>query len=534
MTRIGAYGCLVLSLALTAAACERETDRDQVVIGWLHDVGVLLPVVETGALDAEIDELLYLSLNSARWEDGGIEYAIDELALAEGWEFGPEGATLTYTLRDGAVWSDGHPIDTEDVVFTYELIGRPEISSPYVDFVEEIDSVVALDDRRVRFYFRRPYPGMLFDTGLGIVPAHIFEGVATDHATLTGHPWLARPESLVVSGPYRVAEWRQDERLVLAPNPRAFTGAPTLERVIFRVVPEATTRRIELQNGRLDVAHPVPLAAAAELAADPRFRIETMDDRFYDYIAWNSARFEPFSDPAVRRALSLAIDRASILAALEIQEFGIPAAGPYPPIFSDVYDPDLEPDPYLPDSARAILTRLGWRDRDADGVLERDGQPFRFTLITQAANERRTGAAEIIQAGYAEIGIRMEIRALEFGALLDQVFQARDYQATLLGWQVALEPDYLIGHFWPPDHPSNITGFASAALDSVITRAQAAPTHEAAAPYWRAAARVIAHERPYAFLWFLDDPVVVNERIENTRIDTYGIYQNLHRWRIER
>jgi len=233
-----------------------------------------------------------------------------------------------------------------------------------------------------------------------------------------------------------------------------------------------------------------------------------------------------------RDALHNVIDRMEILAGLGIDPYARPAGGPYPPIFGDVVDPTVTPDPYLPDSALAMLTARGWSDSDGDGVLDRDGRAFRFTLLTQAGNQRRESAAEIIQARYAGIGVDMQIRLVDFNTLLGLMFEERDFEAVLMGWQVALEPDYLVGFFWPPDHPFNITGHASPDLDEIIPLAESASTARDAAPYWRAAAKIIANDRPYAFLWFFDDAVAVNQRIQNTRIDTYGLYQNLYQWRV--
>ena len=215
-----------------------------------------------------------------------------------------------------------------------------------------------------------------------------------------------------------------------------------------------------------------------------------------------------------------------------MEGFARPAAGPYPQVFGDVVDPTLAPDPYLPDSARALLAAKGWSDSDGDGVLDREGDSFRFTLLTQAGNQRRESAAEIIQASYAEIGIAMQIRLVDFNTLLGLMFEEREFQAVLMGWQVALEPDYLVGFFWPPDHPFNITGYASAELDGVISAAESAATAQDAAPHWRDAARIIARDRPYAFLWFFDDALAVNQRVTDTRIDTYGFYQNLYQWKV--
>ncbi len=519
---------------LLFAGCEAPPADNTVTVGVRGDVGPLLPVLATSSLSEEINEQLYLGLNSSRWHEGAIDYRIDALSLAEGWQFGADSTTLTYTIRPEAVWSDGQPIRAADVVFTYELIRRPEIASPRIEFWETIDSVVALDDHRVRFHFSRQYPGMLLHTGVGIIPAHVFEAHATDQATLANHPSVVQPGGqLVVSGPYRVAELRPGDRLVLVPNERAFTGSPRLERVVFRSLPEETTRLVELKNGTIDLIYPAPLEAAVELQADRRFYIETVARRFYDYLAFNGDNYPPFADPEVRRALSYAIDRVGILEGLGYQAYAEPAGGPYPPIFRELAGPSPGYDPYLPDSARAILEMEGWTDRDGGGIRERGGDRFSFTLLTQAGQPRRVSAAQIIQAQFRQVGIEMEVQQVEFNALLDIMFEQRSFQAVLLGWQVGLEPDYLMGLFWPRDHPFNITGYTSAAVDSLVPLALSASNRREAAVRWRAIAQTIARDRPYAFLWFFDELAAANRRLQGVRIDTYGVFQNLHEWRLE-
>jgi peptide/nickel transport system substrate-binding protein len=400
-----------------------------------------------------------------------------------------------------------------------------------VEFWENLDSVVSIGDHQVSFYFARRYPGMLFHTGIGIIPEHVFEGHTADKATLASHPTLVDPGgALVTSGPFKVAEWRRGERLVLVPNPGAFTSHPNLERVVFRAIPDETTRLIELRSGGVDVIDPAPVSAAEELSADPQFRIETVTQRFYDYIGWNPAKYPAFTEPELRLALSVAIDRRTILDGLDVAPYAEPASGPYPPIFRKLADSEVRPDPYMPDSARALLDAIGWRDDDGDGIRERDGQPLRFTLLTQAGLERRTSTAEIVQAQYAEVGVDMSIQEVEFNALLDIMFGERGFEAVLLGWRVGLEPDYVIGLFWPSDHTFNITGYSNAAVDSLIERAQAAPNGDQADRHWRAVARSIAKDRPYAFLWYFGELVGVNEHVEGTRINTFGVYQNLHQW----
>ncbi|NIR45488.1 MAG: hypothetical protein GWN99_13860 [Gemmatimonadetes bacterium] len=522
-----------LALAL-AAGCGAPAAERSVVIAVSSDVGILLPAAELTTLDAAIGNLLYLGLNSARWNDGAIEYRADEMSLADSWTPESDSTVLVYHLKPDAVWSDGVPITARDVVFSYELIRAPGVASRYASFWAELDSVVARGQHDVAFHFRRPHPRMLLHSGLSIMPAHIFEGTPANTDALAGHRSLSAPDARpVVSGPFLVRERRPGERLVLEPNRRSVAGRPWLERVVFRVQPDPATRVIALESGRVDVIDPVPLARAGELAAAPDIRVETTGLRYYEYIAWNGRRFAPFREPTVRRALSLAIDRPGVLAGLGIEEFASPAAGPATPLFPELIDPAVRPDPFLPDSARALLRAAGWRDSDGDDVLDRDGVPFQFVLVTQADNERRRAAAEIIQAQLAAIGVATRLRALERNALLDLVYNRKDFEAALVGWGVTLEPDYLADQFWPADAQYNITGYRSVALDSLVPRARSARTDEEARPRWRAVGVQIARDRPYAFLWFYTEAVALRERVQNVRIDVYGVYQNLHRWRLE-
>jgi peptide/nickel transport system substrate-binding protein len=535
---VAARGGLALgraALALVAAACAGDPGRARpaagpVVIAELAEPGVLLPVVEQSALDAEINDQLYLGLNSARWEDGHVVYLLDALALARAWRFEADSTALTYEIRADAVWSDGTPITADDVVFTYDLVRDTAVGSPYAYVWSNLDSVVARGPRTVTFYFARRNPDMLFATGINLVPRHVYADA--DRAHLRSHPRLADPAGgrLVVSGPYTVADWAKGDRLTLVANPRAFAARPAIERVVFRVVPEEATRLIELRNGTVDVTWPIPYGRAAEIEADPRLRIERVRARFYDFIAWNATRVPAFADPEVRRALSLGIDRAALLRALDMERYAEPADGPFPPLFRDVRDPNLRPDPYDPARARAILEARGFRDQDGDGILEREGRPFRFTLTTNAGNARREAVLQMVQAQLRRVGVDVRLRTLESNTFWN-AFYGRTYEAALAGWQVAVTPD--LSPFFYPGGALNVTGYANPRVTALLDSARAQPTEEAAARYWREAGRLVAEDRPYAFLYFFDQLVGVNERVRNTRIDTYGVYQNLYAWRLE-
>ena len=254
--------------------------------------------------------------------------------------------------------------------------------------------------------------------------------------------------------------------------------------------------------------------------------------RFYDYIIWNPAEFEPFGDADIRRALSLAIDRVGILQGLGFDE-RVPAAGPYPPMFEELNAPGSRPDPHRPDSARAILARRGWRDADGDGVRERDGREFRVDLLTSSGRRDRVDAAQIIRRQLADVGVELRLRLVENQTLLELVYERRNFEAALTGWGVRLDPSYLVDHLWPAETTYNVTGYRNAALDSLIPLALAAPTTQQATRLWREAAGIIAADRPYAFLWFYGEVAGINRRLQGVSVDMLGVFHGMHRWRID-
>ena len=201
----------VLLAVATVAACGEPEPAGRSATGGTAVVGVgrgattLLPPLAAAALDFELAGSLYLALNFAVWEDGALRFPEGHpMALARGWTFSSDGSELTYHLDRRHRWSDGEPVIAEDVAFTYGLLRNPELALPLSSTTERMDSVIARDDSTVVFYFDAPYPGMLFDTGVGIIPAHVYASLPP--AELTGLPRYQANDSagLVVSGPFTV------------------------------------------------------------------------------------------------------------------------------------------------------------------------------------------------------------------------------------------------------------------------------------------------------------------------------------------
>ncbi|HYH79829.1 MAG TPA: ABC transporter substrate-binding protein [Longimicrobium sp.] len=506
------------------------------VLAELSDINRPLPLLAESSLDGDLGgDVMFNSLSRGVWRDGGLVYVNateNPTALARAWEFlPPDSSALRYHLASGRRWSDGRPITAADVVFTYKLVKDASVASPQQDHANHIDSVVAENDSTVTFYFDRRYPEMLFHSGLGIAPAHVFEGVAPGQIR-THRAFTDPARHLVVSGPFKIGEWAKGTQVTLVPNPH-FPVKPRLERIVIRIIPEATTRLTELMTGNIDFMRPIPFDQVPHVRQQaPNVRFEVEEKRFYDYIGYNPRTFAPFGDPEIRRALGMAIDVKGLIGALQMEGHAVPAGAPYSPIFRDLYDPRTMP-PLTYDTAGAIriLEAKGWRDTDGDGVRDRNGQPFRFTFETNSGNARRADVTQIVQQQWKRIGVDARIQMSETNTFFDRLTK-KQFQASAGGWSVGLSPD--LTTLWGPESPFNFVSYNDPQTTALFEQALRQPTAELAQPIWRQAAGRIAQAQPYTFLYFMDQLDGVNNRLRGMKIDTYGAYQNTWEWWIPR
>jgi len=507
------------------------------VLVELGDMEKPMPLVAQAAFDGDLVDVLYMGLTRSAWRGGRLVYLTSNdnpMALAYHWEYvGADSAAIRYRMRHGLHWSDGAPISAEDVAWTYRMLADTQVASARQEDVAPIDSVVAENDSTVTFHFRRRYPGMLFASSIPIAPKHVYE--AAGPGGIRTHPSLADPaRGLVVSGPFKVGAWRRGESITLVPNP-TFTPRPYLDRVVIRIIPEPTTRLVELRNGTAHFVRGISFDQVPQIrAADPgrHWRIEREEKRFWEYLAYNPSAHPAFADPRVRRALGMALDVPGIIRALQMEEFAAPAGGPYPPILRGVYDPArMRPLAFDSAGAKRLLDESGWTDADGDGVREKDGKPLRFTLLTNAGNARRADVVQIVQQQWKRIGVDARLKQEETTTFLNDV-PAKKYEAALGSWQVALSPDMSI--LFRKDSPLNVVGYEDAETERMMDRALAEPTEERADPLWRGAAERIVQEQPYTWLYFYDQLTAVADRLRGVRVDSYGAYQNLWEWWIPR
>lgn len=538
-------GLAAATLVILATACGREKGTAArngtaapdsggiAVLAESQDMTPPLAILPVDEFTVNLGDILYMGLLRGSWGDGQTVFqtaAESSMALARSYEYlAPDSTALRFHMRTDARWSDGQPITAQDVVFTYDVLKDPKAESPRVNFTEYMDSVVAANDSTVTFYYSHRYAEMLPHALHGIIPKHVYENV--DRSDLKSDSSVLYPEHgrLVVSGPFVIDDWQRGQQVALARNPY-FTPRARLDRIVFRIIPDPTTRLVELRTGGVDMIKSIAFDQIPNLKASaPNVRLEREPKRFVELIAWNT-RDPLFASADVRRALGLAINVPGIIQALQMSDYAVPAAGPYPPIYTELYDPSgMQPLGYDTVRAKQLLEASGWHDSNGDGIREKDGRPFRFVLLANSGNQRRADEQQIIQQQLRKIGVDVQIRQIDFNTLGAKVIGQHDYQATIWGWGVALSPDFP-NQLFSQGSQLNFTGYSNPKTEALFQKALSQPTAEQAVPYWRQAVQLVNQDQPYTWLYYNDVVDGVNDRLHDVKVDTYGPYQNTWEW----
>jgi peptide/nickel transport system substrate-binding protein len=520
-------------LALLLAACGGgdsggaevtgdPTPGGTAVIGHLTDFQAFNPVTNTGILTTEvINQMLFTPL--IRYDE---ELNVQPY-LAESWELSDSG--VTFRLRNDVTWHDGQPVTAEDVKFTFDLAKNPETASLLGSaFVNMVESATVVDPQTIRFDFTAPHAQALEGFWWAPLPKHLLEDVPP--AQLSQADFNQSP---VGSGPFRFVSWERGQQLILERNaqfPQALGGAPHLERVVFRLIPEPTTMLTELLSGNIDVAGWTLLPdQAQQLEGQEGVELVHYPSREFTYVGWNNER-PMFSDPNVRRALAMAINRPQLIEGL-MHDLAAPAVGMIPP-WSPMHA-EMAPIPYDPQAARQLLAQQGWRDANGDGILEKGGQPLRFNLLINAANRMHQDLATVIQQQLREVGADVQIQQVEFGTLLQQ-HKARTYDAVISNWtldtfKVDPTPLFSCEEARTPQS-ANRAGFCDPAIDQLITQGLRTTDPAAAQQIWTRFTQQLQQLQPVTFLFWSEDLAGVGPRLQNVEMDVRSKLANVPQW----
>lgn len=400
---------------------------------------------------------------------------------------------VLFTLRRDVLWHDGAPFTSRDAVFTYTAIMDEAAASPRKPDFDLVLRVETPSPHSFRVVYRKPYSPALESWMISLLPAHLLEGKPQDW-------WSAHfNRTPVGTGPFMFSEWKTNEFIRVVRNPRSFTApAPWLDAITYRFMPDQLTLRLAFETREIDFWGAEPWTVTA-LQGDPRFDIFTSPSSSYTYIGWNLKR-PLFQDPRVRRALAHAVDIPSMVRFI-LYGHGLQSTGIFTPQMW-FYDPSVSPFPYDPEKARALLAEAGWKP-GADGILEKDGQRFSFTLITNNGNEVRRDIATLAQDGLKKLGIEVKVELYEWAVFLKNHINKGDFDAMVLGWSLGNSYDqYQIWHSSQTNPEQlNVVGYKSETADRLLDRIRQEYNREKIIRLAGELQSTIYEDQPYLFLY---------------------------------
>ena len=422
-------------------------------IGERAEPKTLNPVTATDAVSREVigrlmGDLIEINRSTQQTEP----------ALAKSWKISPDGRTFTLQLRKGIRFSDGHPFDADDVVFSFNVYMDEAIDSPQRDLLI-IDGkpilVTELDQYTVRFALPRPYAAAerLFD-GLAMMPKHLLEKPYREGHFIQAWSLNAQAAEVAGLGPFRLKQYVPGQRIAVERNPyywkvdRENQRLPYLDELVFLFVGTEDAQVMRFEAGETDIVSRLSSENYNLLSREKSrlgsqladmgpsleynfllFNLNDLNGKKLDEVAGKQAWFR---DLKFRQAISAAVDRDSIVR-LVYGARGTALWGNVGPGNKLWINPNIPHPQRSVETARQLLKSAGYSWNQSGQLLDTAGRPVEFSIITSSSNSQRMKMATLLQDDLSHLGMQVNVVPLEFRAMIDRVFQSFDYDAAIMG-----------------------------------------------------------------------------------------------------
>lgn len=449
--------------------------------------------------------------------------------LAESWQISDDQKTITFKLKPHLKWADGAPLTSADVLFTWKVITDDNTRTPYGADYKLVKHAEAPDPLTFIVTYEQPYaPALDSWAGMQILPEHLLKGQDINTTAFARKP--------VGSHYYQLGDWKHGERISLIRNPNATQGQPRIDRLVSRFIPDPAAQFLELMADNIDLMNLNTIQYARILPArkelSSRVALYKELGNSYTYLGFNLKR-KPFDDKRVRQAINYAIDKQELIDGV-LLGLGEPVASPYKP-GTRWSNPRLRPYPHDIEKAKQLLKQAGFEDSDGDGILDKDGQPFRFEILTNQ-NPDRVKSATFIQRQLKQLGIDASIRQLEWASFIGRYIKTGDFQAVVLGWSLGVEPDQF--NIWHSSLQApgqfNFIGYNNPKVDRLLERGRLELDPDKRMKIYHEFAEVLLEDSPIVYLFAGYGLPAIHKRVRgiDNPAPPAGIGHNSYEWYI--
>jgi len=494
---------------------------DRLVTASIGDASTLIPMLAGDSASHAIAGELYQPLLKF---DKNLHIANQ---LTSSWQVSKDGLSITFHLRPDILWTDGVPFTSQDCAFTLALIQDKHTQSAYKSDYAKVTRFETPDKHTFVVHYDTVYsPALSTWTGLSILPKHIFEHEDIMKTALARHPKASM-------GPYILKDWQAQQSITMQANPHYYGGKVWIAEHLTRIIPDTATQFLELSAGHIDEMGLTPTQYNRLFDTKPFLKKNYQRYRYldsvYTYLGFNLKR-QLFKDQRVREAIAYAIDRQELIDGVLLGQ-GEMIASPYKPGTSWV-NQSLHPRAFNPKKAKALLAQAGWKDSNGDGIVDKNGKPLSFTIITNNGNKQRADSATIIQQRLKQVGIQVQVRLIEWSAFIENFINKRDFDAVILGWSLTPEPDqYNIWHSSQTgERQFNFLSYNNAKVDEALVKATQTFDETKRKHWYDIMQREIYNDVPVVFLYAPYSLPVVHKRIQGIDPAPAGIGYNSEFW----
>jgi peptide/nickel transport system substrate-binding protein len=449
--------------------------------------------------------------------------------LAQSWEISKDQKTITFKLKPNMQWADGKPLTSADVLWTWQAVIDDKTGSPYASDYQLVKKAEAPDPLTFKVTYGQAYaPALDSWAGLQVLPKHLLESQDLHTTAFAREP--------IGSSFYKLDKWVHGENLTLTRNPSSVLGQAKIDKLITRIIPDNSAQFLELMADNIDSMGLDPIKYSRIIPARPELQdklaLYKELGNAYTYLGFN-LKHKPFDDKRVRLAINYAIDKQEIIDGVYLG-LGINIASPYKP-GTRWSNPNLHPYPYNPAKARALLHDAGFVDTNGDGILERDGKPFSFEILTNQ-NKEREKSAVLIQRRLKEVGINVQIRSIEWASFISRFIKTGDFDVVVLGWSLGLDPDqYTIWHS-SQQAPGqfNFIGYNNPTADKLLEQGRLELNPDKRMKIYHEFSKVLLDDSPIVFLSAGYGLTAIHKRVKGieTPAPPAGIGYNSETWYI--
>ena len=503
------------------------------VIAQPAEPATLLPPLQGQIIEKQITDLLYDRLAEIGDDLNTVGDKGFRKQLADRWEWAPDSLSIVFHLDPRARWHDGVPVRASDVRYSFALMKDPALGSPGLPLITNIDSVAVRDSLTAVAYFKRHTPEQFYDFvyQVSIVPEHVLSN--TPPAQMKTAEVSRRG---IGSGRFRLARWEPGKRLELVADTANYRGRAKLDRIVYVPTPDFNTAITRFFAGDADFFEQLRPEHLAKIAGDTARRAITYPNLGYAYLALNNVDGKQpsqphpiFGDRAVRRALTMALDRRAMLKNV-FGAYGAPSYGPFPHALP-VADTTLPQLPYDTARARALLDSAGWLV-GPDGVRVKNGRRLEFGITTPVSSAARKQYSVLLQEAFKRVGAAAHIDESDnAGVMAKNADRSFDTMIELY----ATDPSPSgFKQSWSTSglgkDGSNFASYSNPIVDALLDSATLTFDPARTRAYARRAFEQIIEDAPG--IWLYEPPTVAgaHKRIHTTAMRADGYWSGMADW----